>query len=635
MNQARSVFVVDPALRGFGPTPHLRLLVELEPGHRVFFRNLVDLVLLRRVAPAFVTSRPAHFWSDVFVTSATPWWSVAESMLCHLLLVVLLVWSQSRAWFPIQVFSPPDASKSITYDPRTQTFPAAESRPLRVPSAKPQRAQTRQVEEAPRPMRVTPERKSRVKSGVDTAPAINHAAANPPVLPAPRVAIPAVPFSALAAGGRRALSASTDVVAPSPQVDQATARRFGLPDASPIAPAPSFGGSSEKRRVSAAEGEGTAVIAPSPSVDESSNFAAARLGSGLKSLSGGGPGVIPPPPAIRGAATLGGRLNGLGGRKGVNGKSTATSEVVPPPSVLGEGETGGNGRALAGPLSGTGTQVVPPPSALDSAGSGRGSRLASLAGGGSGVVQPAPSGEIAGSSGAGRLGSLVAGSPSGSLLSGESQIIPPSPTIEGGGGRSGSGGRAGGMDIQAGSGGSSGLSPELSPELSSELAPGNGISGENKVGNDAVVRQAVNPPAVNDSSGNQPTVAELPLGLIGIVFEAPGSSYFSNFEVFVAKRRMGEQLQLIKIVYEFLPYQRRLSEYDFTNMSPRAIKLKVKPDPSCNESLGSMLQPQTSPAGPVPPRKLPEELRASDPNAVLACYRTNADDFLKAMSKAR
>jgi hypothetical protein len=142
-------------------------------------------------------------------------------------------------------------------------------------------------------------------------------------------------------------------------------------------------------------------------------------------------------------------------------------------------------------------------------------------------------------------------------------------------------------------------------------------------------------PSVN--SENDPIVEELPLGLLGLVFAAPGSSYFSNFEVFVAKRRVGkDQLQLIKLVYEFLPYQRRLSEYDLNNLPPRVIKLKVTPDPSCDEPLGQVIQPHTDSTRPATESpKLPAALRSADLSAVLPCYRTTADDFQKAMSRSR
>jgi hypothetical protein len=144
-------------------------------------------------------------------------------------------------------------------------------------------------------------------------------------------------------------------------------------------------------------------------------------------------------------------------------------------------------------------------------------------------------------------------------------------------------------------------------------------------------------PANAASPQQNSTFEELPVGLIGLVFAAPGTSYYSNFEVFVAKRRMAkDQLQLIKLVYEFLPYQKRLSDYDLNNLPPRVIKLRVTPDPSCNESLGQMIQSHTDPTRPANENaRLPEALRHSDLSAVLPCYRTVAGDFQKAMSRGR
>jgi len=148
--------------------------------------------------------------------------------------------------------------------------------------------------------------------------------------------------------------------------------------------------------------------------------------------------------------------------------------------------------------------------------------------------------------------------------------------------------------------------------------------------NDASATAAVN-------NQNEATIEELPLGVLGVVFAAPGTSFFSNFEVFVAKRRVGkDQLQLIKLVYEFLPYQRRLSEYDLNNLPPRVIKLRVTPDPSCDEPLGQIIQFHADPNRPAAEDpKLPAALRSSDLNAVLPCYRTTAGDFQKAMSRSR
>lgn len=174
------------------------------------------------------------------------------------------------------------------------------------------------------------------------------------------------------------------------------------------------------------------------------------------------------------------------------------------------------------------------------------------------------------------------------------------------------------------------------PAPPSAAGPGNsGAGAMAKTMDPQPMIASTSSPKPTDNSENKPTVEELPLGLLGLVFAPPGTSFFSNFEVFVAKRRVGgDQLQLIKLVYEFLPYQRRLSEYDLNNQPPRVIKLRVTADPGCDESLGRMIQPPTDPT--LPSRKypdLPAELRSSDLNAVLPCYRTTAEDFRKALSR--
>ena len=47
--------------------PRLRLLLELQPRHEVFFSNLADLFSRRTLAPFKGTSPPGSFWHDVFV----------------------------------------------------------------------------------------------------------------------------------------------------------------------------------------------------------------------------------------------------------------------------------------------------------------------------------------------------------------------------------------------------------------------------------------------------------------------------------------------------------------------------------------------------------------------------------------
>src|ERR1700686_495598 len=50
-----------------------QFLVEVQPWHRVFFRNLADSVWTRRPPPLELASPPGDFWPDVFVASPQPW----------------------------------------------------------------------------------------------------------------------------------------------------------------------------------------------------------------------------------------------------------------------------------------------------------------------------------------------------------------------------------------------------------------------------------------------------------------------------------------------------------------------------------------------------------------------------------
>src|SRR6266849_6838998 len=634
MDKAPGVLINQRVQRS-GPAPRLRLLTELEPGHRVFFGNLADLLLSRRVPPIPVTSRPAPFWGDVFVPAGARWSSFLWSMLCHLLLIILFVWGQSRVWVPVKRFAQQDAfHRSVTYYPPGQSFPAVEGRassvrarsrvkqtlvrqPVRQPAQQPSRQPAIPVTPQQRPSIVTP-------------PDIKQATARLPNFPDSHAVTPMVPFSATAGPRRNALGGPSEVVAPPPEVDQdvdqATARRLALPQASAVAPAPELGGPSAGRAMKVPDTGGLGVVPPPPSVQNAGNLArAGRFSSWLSSLSGAGSNVVPPPPSVQGAGNAAGdarpRLGSMAG---------AGSQVVPPPPTV----QGSGGSARAGRLSsvpGAGANVIPPPPAVQRAGNAvGGTRLSAMAGADSQVVPPPPSVQgSGGSAGDKRFGSL-----SGAGV----EVVPPPPSVEGVG-NSGAGGRLGSLyGNRSGNGSGDGSQIVPSPPPLVEGAGNSSASGPAKALDPMEplpVEAASSTPAV--SNENKSTFEELPLGLLGVVFVAPGTSFFSNFEVFVAKRRVcKDELQLIKLVYEFLPYQRRLSEYDLSNSSPRVIKLRVTPDPSCNESLGKMIQSDTDPIRPATEySKLPAALRSFDLNAVLPCYRTTAGDFQKAMSQAR
>jgi hypothetical protein len=132
-----------------------------------------------------------------------------------------------------------------------------------------------------------------------------------------------------------------------------------------------------------------------------------------------------------------------------------------------------------------------------------------------------------------------------------------------------------------------------------------------------------------------PIFQDVQLRVIGLVWAPPRSSYFSNFEVFIAEKWLNkEQSQFVKLVYVFLPYQQRLSEYGFDNLKVR--RLRVTRDPTCDESLMQMAWPE---GGNVPAGSHHSgnalESTSPDRNNALPCYRTTADDYRRAVLRSR
>src|ERR1039458_1569875 len=241
MDEASRVLIADRPVPRSGPAPHLRLLTELEPGHRVFLGNLADLLLSRRVPQVPITSRPAPFWKDVFVPSGVSWISFLESMIWHVLLLTLFVWGQSRVWEPVKLFPQRETfHRAITYYPPAHSFPASQGR---ASSVRPRVRHTTPPQPAHHPaqqpahqaaMPVTPEQKPRIV----TPPDIKQATAKLPNLMGSHAVTPMAPLAATADPRRNALAGPSAVVAPAPQVDQTinqtTGRRPALPQASAV-----------------------------------------------------------------------------------------------------------------------------------------------------------------------------------------------------------------------------------------------------------------------------------------------------------------------------------------------------------------------------------------------------------------
>ena len=57
-----------------------------------------------------------------------------------------------------------------------------------------------------------------------------------------------------------------------------------------------------------------------------------------------------------------------------------------------------------------------------------------------------------------------------------------------------------------------------------------------------------------------PIFQDVQLRVISLTWAPSRSSYFSSFEVFIAEKWLNKkESEVIKLVYEFLPYQQRLS----------------------------------------------------------------------------
>jgi len=214
------------------------------------------------------------------------------------------------------------------------------------------------------------------------------------------------------------------------------------------------------------------------------------------------------------------------------------------------------------------------------------------------VVPPPPSLQGSGNSGAGQRSSSLSNGGVGNAL----QAVPPAPSVGAAGGR----GNADHGTRQVAMNSDPALPPPASPVIDSRR------------------RQA--------EAAREPATEEMPLRLIGLAMALPNSTYFSNYEVYIAERRLRKNLtELVKLVYVYLPYQQRLSDYGVDNS--KVYKLLVSRDRSCDESLMQMTWPEADPHPDMHNAADAPGLSAEDKKGMLPCYRTTADDYRKAVSR--
>ncbi len=627
-------------------------------------------------------------WNHVLLRPPPlPWHRFIASAFLHLLIVALFWGATEFAPNEIELTTQPRREARVTYYPFSQSAPPRESRNDSKQAhnvQKPQRS-TRKSNLPPTDNKnAALDAQSGAKRAIAPAEALPELASNRSLHPGVGVATAISPAPDAAAGqgqGRRSQLPYLSGIAPAPDVHGGSSRRStGLDASSVVPPAPSdvtqsrglsrsvdvsiippAPALSQMSRSNGRSGRSfksdALVVAPSPSLEAQS-----RLNARGRSMlpAQGAAQLVPPPASLE-------SIGGSGGRGRGTTLTARNSDVVAPSPSLQEGVSVG-GRTRAGAWGASGAQVVasspsldtlskssnkasggrlgglgisdsgvipPSPSVASGAGAGR-SRTAALGAAGSGVIAPSPSLGSGGGMGGGRQISSLGGT--------GSSVVPAPPSVQGiGGGGSGRSGKAGGfggsgtdvvppqpsMSAQGGGGRGSqqGMGGEgLPPSAGNSAGNSSGAGAEN--GNDLSASSQPNPGGNKPGDKVMPVFQDAQVKVISLAWAPPKSSYFSNFEVFIAEKWLNKnQTEVIKLVYVFLPYQRRLSEYGADN--PKVRKLRVTRDPSCDESLMQISWPE----GGGPNSNGKASVTPEDRKNLLPCYRTTADDYRQAVSR--
>jgi len=303
------------------------LLVALEPAHRVFLRNLRDLLSLRRKPPLQLVSRPATFWPDVFVPTRMPWIQFLESGLGHVLVIAAL-WGSSLLWpqRPHLVQQSVFHSSDVVY-----YEPAEYVAPLNTGVTSAPVPKKGDPEHAAQPIiSVPPEADNRAQTIVAPSnlklehdvPLPNIVAwAHPtPTIPAAVVAgspldlkVPVLPSSVVApppdvtSAMKQAPALSASVVAPTPELNAVSRREVYAPQPAIVEPPREVEGSDSRRLTDINIGHAQ-VVAPAPQLPIREQRALARV----TPLGNSGSAVVPPPPSVHASGSSGdGRLIAL------------------------------------------------------------------------------------------------------------------------------------------------------------------------------------------------------------------------------------------------------------------------------------------------------------------------------------
>ncbi len=307
-------------------------LVDLEPWHQVFVRNLADLLRPTEHSSVSLYSRPGSFWPDVFVTSRLPWNRFAQSAFFHVAFVIAL-WGSVRLWpqSPQVLERPAFKSSDVIYYAPSEYLPPLDTggthRPL------PQKGEP---EHASQPIISVPaEADNRTQTIVTPSDIkLNHDVPLPNVVAwSQNQAQPAVPLaSTTAAANLRIPTLPMTAVAPAPETMPANRQRSAMLSQTAVAPAPDINAESLRTLL----GPQAAIVQPPPSVDASSTR---RLGD----INIGHSQIVAPAPELPVA-----EQRALSGRaQGALGGGTGSAVVAPPPSIQGNAGSNAGGRMIS------------------------------------------------------------------------------------------------------------------------------------------------------------------------------------------------------------------------------------------------------------------------------------------------
>jgi len=309
------------------------LLVDLEPWHTVFFRNLADLFRPRQRTPFLISSRPGSFWPDVFVTSRLPWNRFAQSAICHIAAIVAL-WGSVRFWpQPPQVLDRPVFNRAdVIYYARSEYLPPLDTGGQRRPLPR-----KGEPEHSPQPIISVPDEADNRTQTIVTPSDIklNHDVPLPNIVAwSQNTAQPAVPLASTAAAANMRLpSLPVTAVAPVPETMPANRQRTPMLSQTAVAPAPELKTESSR----SLQGPQAAIVQPPPSVDAASQRSLGDINIGHSQV------VAPAPelPVAEQYAAPGRSQTALAGG------GAGAAAVPPPPSISGNAGSDPNGRIIA------------------------------------------------------------------------------------------------------------------------------------------------------------------------------------------------------------------------------------------------------------------------------------------------